>query len=305
MVTTEIDRLNEQFGCGQELIFREGPGGLTVAEIANVHATATIALHGGHVLAYQPTGRKPVLWLSRCSSFEPGKAIRGGIPVCWPWFGAHPQDSAKPSHGFARLRAWEVTRACSADDGATEIDLQLADSDVTRALWSYAFGLKLRVRIGPELRVELVAQNSDTSDVRCTAALHSYFSVGDIAEIAIHGLDGCDYIDTLPRPPAHCTQAGAVRFAGETDYVYQRTSADCIIDDPVLGRRIRIRKRGSRSTVVWNPWAAKAERMPDFGDDEYPGMVCVETANVREDAVTIAPGGEHVLATEISVEGDQ
>ena len=128
--------------------------------------------------------------------------------------------------------------------------------------------------------------------MRCTTALHSYLAVGNIAEIAVHGLVGCAYVDTVPQSPALCAQTGAVRFVAETDRVYEATVAACTIDDPVLNRRIHIRKQGNHSTVVWNPWVAKAKRMADFGDDEYPGRVCVETTNARE----------HVLATETESE---
>ena len=158
------------------------------------------------------------------------------------------------------------------------------------------------VRVGSALRVVLAMTNRDTIDMRCTAALHSYFAVGNIAEIAVRGLDGCAYVDTVPQSPALCTQTGAVRFTAETDRVYEATAAACTFDDPVLNRRIHIRKQGNHSTVVWNPWVAKAKRMADFGDDEYPGMVCVETTNAREDAVSLPHGGEHVLATETESE---
>ena len=294
-----LDELNASHGIPGQLKFEAGAGGLPVAAIENEHATASVCLLGGHVLSCQPRGGEPVVWLSKQSRFEAGSPIRGGIPVCWPWFAAHPEDATKPFHGFARLSLWSVLDAEGVEEGATCVRLRMGDNAETRALWPHAFSLEIAVTVGRELHVELTTRNLDPESVTCAAALHTYFHVGDIAQIAVHGLDGCRYREEAGGSGVQC---GPVTFSGEVDRLYQNTEATCTIEDPALGRRIRIAKEGSRSTVVWNPWAEKARRMPDFGDDEYPGMVCVETANARNDAITIAPHGAHTMKAVIATQ---
>jgi glucose-6-phosphate 1-epimerase len=298
-----LKELNAQFAVPDHLTFAPDQGGLAAAIIRNAHATATVALHGAHVLSFQPHGAQPVLWVSRNAVFQAGKAIRGGIPVCWPWFGKHPVDPAQPFHGFARILAWDVAGTRGLADGATEIELKLGDSVQTRAYWPEAFDARMRITVGRQLGVALRVRNAGRGPLSCTAALHTYFAVGAADAINVRGLEGCRYIDTVPQPHAEYVQSGPIRIAGETDRVYLDTTADCLIDDPVLKRRIRIAKEGSRSTVVWNPWIEKSKRMADFGPDEYRQMVYVETTNAESDARTIAPGAEHALVAIISVDG--
>lgn len=296
------DALNARFAIPGHLTFGPVQGGLVAAQVNNTHARATIALHGGHVMAFQPHGQAPVLWLSGKSRFEAGAPIRGGIPICWPWFGQHPSAAQAPFHGFARLHAWEVTRTGMGTEGDTEIDLSLPEPPGVRTHWPHAWTLRLRIRVGAALRVELDMHNAGPAAMTCTTALHSYFTVSDIATVRVLGLDGCRYLDTVQTPPTEHVQAGPITFSAETDRPYFDTEADCVIEDPGLSRRLRIAKSGSRSTVVWNPWIAKSIRMPDFGDDEYHGMVCVETVNTGSDARTLPPGATHCIATRISVE---
>ncbi len=289
----DVPLLNKRFGTAGRVAFREGPGGLPLAAIANKHGSAEISLYGGQVLSYRPAGHLPVLFVSRESAYTPGKPIRGGIPVCWPWFGPHPEDAALPLHGFARLLRWHLT---AVEYGAenTEIRLCLLDDDRTRAFWPHAFELTLRVVLDASLRIELTTHNTDTRPFVLTQALHTYFSVRQIMDIAIRGLEGAAYYDCLTRADG-IPQDGPIIIRGEVDRVYGGTASDCVISDPGLGRQILIGKRGSRSTVVWNPWIDKSKRMPDFGDDEYTRMVCIETANARDDAVTVEPGQKHTL----------
>lgn len=300
-MTDELRRLSSRFGMDGRVVFREGPGGLTVADVANAAGRAEVALLGAHVMSFAPAGHKDVLWMSRESVFEIGEPIRGGIPVCWPWFGGHPSDPDKPSHGFARRLPWEVSATESLGGERTRLTLRLRDTDKTRAMWAHAFELQLVLTVGAKLSVELVATNRSSTPFTVTGALHSYFSVSHIADVSVSGLEGTAYIDTVGGANARKVQEGAITFAAETDGVYLDTCAACVIRDPGWGRRIHVAKEGSRSTVVWNPWVAKAERMPDFGDDEYVGMLCVETANAMADAVTLAPGETHHLRATISV----
>lgn len=297
---TRIEALNQQFGRDGQVTFRQGPGELAVAELKAGTARAVVALQGAHVLEYVPAGAEPVLWLSEESWFERDKPIRGGIPVCWPWFGPHPTNENRPAHGFARIREWKVTHT-AADNSSAEITLTLTQDEATRLLWPHEFELRMRVLLAERLEVSLHVCNTGEQAFEYTGALHSYFSVGSVSDIQIFGLEGCEYIDKMDFS-ARKKQEGTIRFRGETDRVYVGTESDCLIIDPVFARRIRIAKQGSRSTVVWNPWKDKAARMPDFGDEEYPAMVCVETANAADDAVRIAPGGEHRLSAFFSVE---
>lgn len=297
--TPELQSLNERFAHVPGLAFKGGPGGLTVAEIANRHAQASIALQGGHVLAYQPSGQKPVLWVSRHSQYAAGTPIRGGIPVCWPWFGPHPVDAEKPAHGFARISSWSVLDAVAGD--ATRLRLGLTDIEATRSLWPHAFQLELTVTVGLHLEVELTIRNPGPAAFTCTGALHSYFALSDVAKASVDGLHGCVYLDKVAGYERR-EQVGPIAVTGETDRIYVDTITDCVIEDASWKRAVRVAKRGSRTTVVWNPWVDRARQLADFGDGEYREMVCVETANAGDDRITVQPLGTHRLAAILSVD---
>jgi D-hexose-6-phosphate mutarotase len=301
MHTPDLDALNQRFAIPGHLTFMEGPGGLVVAEIANTRAEAMIALQGAHVMTYQPRGQEPVLWLSGFAKFAPGKSIRGGVPVCWPWFGPHADDAKLPAHGFARTVMWEVLETRAEQDGSTDIRLGLVETEVTRAQWPQASSVQMLITVGSELKVELVTRNLSSSPLVLGEALHTYFNISDVGDMAIRGLEGCEYLDKVDSFMRK-TQHGAITIESEVDRVYLNTETDCVIEDRGLQRCIRIAKQGSRSTVVWNPWTEKAEKMGDFGPNGHRGMVCVETANAGENVVTIAPGAEHTMQVVIGVE---
>lgn len=235
-----------------------------------------------------------MIWLSHAARFAIGKSIRGGIPVCWPWFGPHGTDPSFPAHGFARTLPWQVVETRGLAEGATRLGLQLPQSDVTRQFWPDPSQLELRFTVGRTLEIELVTRNTGTMPITIGEALHTYFTVSDIRRIRIHGLEGCAYLDKVEQGRRR-RSSGPVTISAETDRVYLATTADCVIDDPGLERRIRISKGGSRSAVVWNPWGEKAARMGDMGEDGYLSMVCVESGNAADDVVTIEPGIEHRL----------
>lgn len=295
--------LNERHGRGESLSFAAGPGGLITATIRNAAAEASICLMGGHVMAYQPRGERPVLWMSPNAVFEVGKPIRGGIPVCWPWFGAHPARAELPSHGCVRTRMWSVAEARALSDESTMLRLTLADDAETRAAYPHAFELNLRVVVGRDLRVELETCNTGSGTLAYSAALHTYFAVSDISGIEVNGLDGARYIDTVGGASRRDVQHGPIRFAAETDAIFLDTEATCTIEDPAWGRRIAVAKTGSRSTVVWNPWTAKAARLKDLGEAHFAPFVCVETANCVEDVITVPSGSSRRLGMRVALAG--
>lgn len=299
-MSTDLAVLSERFAIPNQVAFKS-QGGLTVAVVGNSLATATIALQGAHVMTWAPRGHKPVVWLSPAAKLAPGKSIRGGVPVCWPWFGPHATEPKLPGHGYARTVPWEVIDTRALPDGATRLAFRLVESDATRAQWPHATPVELHVTVGDALECELVTRNDDPAPVVIGDALHTYFAVSDVRQVGIHGLGGLPYLDKVDGGQRK-QQAGPVTIAGEVDRIYLDSVADCLIDDPRWRRRIRISKRNSRSTVVWNPWIEKAEKMGDLGANGYLRMVCVESANAADDVVTIAPGGEHRLWVRYSVE---
>lgn len=301
MPIEEIEALNQQYGLDEYLIFKEGAGGLAFAEINNGSASAEIYLHGAHITSFIPHGQKPVLFLSSLSQYETGKAIRGGIPISWPWFADHPTDSSKPAHGFARISLWEVRGTHIISEAETRIVFGLVDNESTLKLWNYRFDLELSVIVGKELISQLTMTNSGNKDFTVTSAFHSYYLVGNVDKIAIYGLEGANYTDKVANF-SEKKQNGPIRIINETDRIYLDTANDCVIEDPVLKRKIRVHKSGSNSTVVWNPWIEKSHQMKDLGDQDYLNLVCVETTNAGKDIITISPGKQHNLEMKVAVE---
>lgn len=250
----DLSALKLRFELSGQVDFKETPDGLIIMEVANAHGHAAIALQGGHVMSWQPKSEaEPVIWLSRAAKFVPGKSIRGGVPVCWPWSGPHATDPKLPAHGFARTVPWEVTATRELDDGATEKTLTLVETGQTRARWPYRTKFSIAVTVGRRLKVALTTDNLGGEDVVIGEALHTYFQIGDIADIRITGLEGGDYLDKVGGGSVQRRQEGAVVFSAETDRIYLNTEAECVINDPRLKRRIHVAKSGSRSTVAWNP----------------------------------------------------
>ncbi|HEC17972.1 MAG TPA: D-hexose-6-phosphate mutarotase [Gammaproteobacteria bacterium] len=299
-MTDLLASLNADFGLEGHVHFQAGENGLHMARIDNDLATAEVYLHGGNITAFQPHGSDPLLWLSPLAQFQTDKAIRGGVPVIWPWFGPHSVDSHKPQHGFARTASWQVSHAGALADGSTQLQLDLRDTSATRTLWPHAFALELVFTVGTELRIELTSRNTGDQPFTAGAALHSYFAVGDVEQVVVEGLADCEYIDKLDADRRK-RQEGLVRIHAEVDRIYLKTENSCVIHDPLMARQIHIEKGGSRSTVVWNPWADKAEAMADFPDQGFRQMLCIETANAADDVRILAPGDAHTLSQRISL----
>lgn len=294
--------LNKRYAIANHVQFKEGEGGLIMAEVANAHSTARIALQGAHLMTWQPHGQEPVIWLSKFAKFAPGKSIRGGVPICWPWFGAHATESKFPGHGFARTVMWEVLETRELPENATFIRCGLIETDATRAQWPYPCSVQVEFTIGKTLRVELVTRNIGTHPFTLGEALHTYFHISDVGQMTIRGLENSEYMDKAGGASVLRKQLNGIKIESEVDRVYLNTTADCIIKDSGLKRAIRIAKQGSHSTVVWNPWTEKADKMGDFGPEGHRGMVCVESANALESVVNVAPGTSHHLAVLYSVE---
>lgn len=298
----DIEVLNRRFSTGAQLRFRQLADGIVVAEIDNPLATATISLHGGHVVSWQPKHQvEPVLWVSKSVKFIPGKAIRGGVPICWPWFGAHLTDAKLPGHGYARISPWEVVSVHFLDGGATEMTLSLPDNDSSRLHCANMARLSVRITVGDKLEVALTTSNIGGQEFVLTEGLHTYFQISDIARIRVLGLEGCEYVD-LVRENARQQQVGPVLFEGELGRIYGNTKATCVIEDVPFNRRIIVEKSGSLSTAVWNPWAEKAATMDDVSLGGWREMVCVESANALGNVVTVKAYETHTMTAIYSVE---
>lgn len=297
ILNNNSETLNPQFAIPGYLSFKDSAPGLPVAEISSPGATARVAVQGGQLLAWQPEGQAPVVWTSRAAVYQSGKGVRGGAPVCWPWFGGREGLGA---HGFVRTRMWQVRETRLDAGNQVVLRLGIADDATTRAIWDHAFDLELIVTVGSTLTMELVTRNTGSTPFSISEGFHTYFRVGDIGRTTIAGLDTCEYLDKVGNV-AGVKQRGAVSFSGETDRVYLNTTATCSIDDPVLRRSIRVAKGNSASTVVWNPWSEKEKTFADMAPGEYTEMLCLETVNAGPVEIIVAPGARHSLAASISV----
>ena len=296
-----FDQLCE-FEIENELQFVDIEHGFTYIEINNAKAHATISTYSGQVLSYRPKSQKDdLLFVSDKAYYESGKAIKGGIPVCWPWFGADPDDLGRPAHGFVRNRQWEVSGSESLADGSTKVVLGLADSEETRKIWPHPFKLYIEITVGDSLSVALVTHNNGDENVTISQALHTYFYVGDIGKVRVLGLDGVEYLDKVD-DFAEKTQSGPITINAEVDRIYKGVSGELVIEDESLGRKIRIASKGCSTAVVWNPWSEIAASMGDLNDDDYRKMICVETANAGPETVEVAAGSSYRLEAEYTIE---
>jgi glucose-6-phosphate 1-epimerase len=265
--------------------------GFKYIEIQNREADAKIALQGAHLFHYKAKDKASSLWLSKAAYFEEGKAIRGGIPVCFPWFGKNKDNPSLPQHGFARTQLWSVVLEEEKDDSTTQICLQLKPNADTFAQWDYLFDLTLDIIIGEALSIAMRVTNTDTKPFEISTALHTYFSVSDIGTVFIKGLDGRDYYNALDEK--HYIQKGDVFIEEEVDRVYSNPSESITLFDG--DTKIKLEQEGSNSLVVWNPWIEKSKQMSDMTEDGYRSMVCLETSNAREDSKVLKPNESHVL----------
>ncbi len=269
--------------------------GFEYLEVVNLSASAKIALQGGHIFDYTPTDKEPLLWLSEASNFKYGESIRGGIPICWPWFGMHTTDTTLPQHGFARTSLWTHTQTIEKKD-ATQITLKLQSSSKTKELFPYKFELTLIIDIGEKLQLQLITTNTDTKAFTITQALHTYFNISDTNHITIKGLKNKTYFDALD---AHYKkQVKDIKINKEVDRVFQDTEKEIVLQD--TNSKISISREGSSSVVIWNPWIDKCSRMSAMKEDSYKTFVCIESANALSDAREIESHTSHTLQTTIN-----
>lgn len=270
------------------------PNGLEYIEVTSELCYARILLQGAQIDSFIPKGQAPLLWVSSADDYQPGNGIRGGIPVCWPWFGQHP-NAGWPQHGFARNRQWRHLSSEVQDEVVT-LKFVLPRLEADRRFWPHNTRVELHCQFGQQLRVSLININLDDHPVTLTQALHSYFPIGDIHQLVARGFKGAHYIEFGDGPYAQTTDD--IHFVQETDRVYNGLGDEQQLQTP--HGVIVVKRAHSQSAVLWNPWIEKSQRLSRFNDDDYLQMVCLEAANVREDAVTLAPGERHELTTEIS-----
>jgi glucose-6-phosphate 1-epimerase len=292
----DLAQLNTEYGIANQIEFVSGKGDFPYIKVTTDQAEALISIYGGQVLSFQPKGANDdLLFVSENAYYTPGKAIKGGIPICWPWFGPDPEGQGRPNHGFVRNRLWQVIGTEAIGDSATRIVLGLSDTEDTRELWPHPFELRLEITVGSILNLALVSRNLGDRPYTLTQALHSYFTVGDITQTKVLGLDGTSYIDKVDENKVK-PQSGDVEVTAEVDRIYQAVPSELTIVDGALNRRLRINSSGNQTAVVWNPWVELSAKSGDLAADDYTRFICVETTNAADDVVTVPAQDEYRLA---------
>ncbi len=300
-----IEQLNADYGITNKVKFVAGEGGFPIIEVSNEYAEAAISVYAGHILSFKPVGQdEDVIFLSSKVNYQLGKAIRGGTPICWPWFGPDPEAKGRPNHGLVRNRIWQMREAISTPDGSTKITMGLVDTPETREIWEYSFDFAIAITVGTVLTVELITHNTGEQPFNITQALHTYFKIGDLNQVAVLGLNGREYIDKVDGGQQK-TQSGEVTFAGECDRIYLDVQPELVIDDPSLKRKIKVTATNSKTTIVWNPGAEVSAKMADLGDQDYEHFVCVETANAANEVIEVGGGEQYVITAQYALVGYQ
>jgi glucose-6-phosphate 1-epimerase len=292
------EELDRRFGISGVARICEGNGGLPRIQISSSCAEGEMYLHGAHVTSWKPAGNDEVVFLSTKSRWQEGHAIRGGIPICFPWFRAKADDPKAPAHGFARTTSWQIESIVEADPGVA-VSMSMESDEHTRRWWPAEFLLLYRVVFGSQLTLELVCRNTGKTELRFEEALHTYNRVGDVANVRLEGLDGKEFLDNTDSNKAK-VQHGDVKIASETDNAFLDTQNEVDLIDPELHRSIRLEKGSSLTTVVWNPWRESAARLTDLGEGEWKKFLCVEASNILAASVNLAPGKEHKISAVLS-----
>ena len=296
-----IEQLNSDYGIADKVKFVEGKGGFPIIEINNEHATAKISVYGGQILSFKPASQtEDVMFLSSQAYYQSGKAIKGGTPVCWPWFGPDPEAKGRASHGLARNRMWQVRDIVSAQDGSTKVTLGLVSTSETKEIWDYNFDFAIAFTVGKDLNIDLITKNTGSQSFDITQALHTYFKVGDINRVSVLGLADKDYIDKVDSGKQK-TQSDTITFSEECDRIYLDVPSKLTIEDKALNRQIVVTASNSKTAIVWNPWSDIAANMADLGNDDYQNFVCVETANAANEVITVPAGEQYQMSASYAV----
>jgi glucose-6-phosphate 1-epimerase len=297
-----IDELNERFGIKGTAQVAGGNGGLPKLNISGLLAEAEIYLHGAQVTAWRPAGEEEVIFLSRHSKWVDGRAIRGGIPVCFPWFRAKADDPNAPAHGFVRTKEWNLESVHAGGDGTVTVVCATRSDEGSRRWWPHEFRLAHRITVGKTLGMELTVSNSGSTAFRFEEALHTYFRVGDVEQVEVRGLEGVEFLDNVDGNRQK-VQSGGLRLTGPADNAFINSGSAVEFSDPGLGRTVRTAKGNSSTTIVWNPWRQGAAKLADLGDEEWKQMICVEAGNILGGAISLDPGEEHTMHAEIGLAG--
>lgn len=297
----DIDELDEKFSIEGEVGFAELESDLVFITVSNKYADVDICLYGAHITSFRPHNSMDLLWMSPDSSFEVGKPIRGGIPVCFPWFGPHKTDPEKPQHGFARLMYWDVAETATNAAGETIVRLQLCSSEETKAYWPHDFCAEMIVVVGKTLVATLKVTNTSEGPFDYTCALHSYFSLSAIESISIEGLKGTSYYNQLTGENG-VQEEEIVEISEPITRHYLNTETPVVIADSAFGRRIKVDKSGSKVTTVWNPGAETCAKIGDLPDDGFETFVCVEATNAFDYPVRLAAGESFETSAIIGLE---
>lgn len=297
----DIDELDDKFSIEGEVGFAELEGELAFITVSNKYADADICLYGAHITSFRPRNTMDLLWVSPDSFFEVGKPIRGGIPVCFPWFGPHKTDPTKPMHGFGRLMYWDVLETATQSNGETFIRLQLCSSAETKAYWPYDFCAEMSFTIGRTLRVTLKVTNTSPEDFSYTCALHTYYQLSAIENLHIEGLKNTSYFNQLTGEYG-IQEEEILQINEPMTRHYLNTESTVIVADPIFRRRIRVEKAGSKVTTVWNPGAETSASLADLPDDGWETFVCVEATNAFDYPIQLAPGESFETSAIIGLE---
>lgn len=319
----DVKELQERFSIPGVLAFEKAQGGLVAARVTAPAAEATIYMQGAHVTHWKPTGFAPAIFLSQRAEFAPGKPIRGGVPIVFPWFSERHDGKHGPQHGFARISEWDLAFAGMAGD-ELHLAFTLLPNELSRSLGFDHFKLGYRVAVGRKLTLELGVQNdsgnggargggpaaataaadqaADGAPLIFEEALHTYYEVANARQVSIDGLGGTTFIDKVDGFKRKVQPDGPLRFEGRTDRPYLNTTATCVLHDPAGGRKITVAKSGSNSTVVWNPWKEFTATMADMEPDAWLHMTAIETANVGDNTITLPAGQTHTMRADISIE---
>jgi glucose-6-phosphate 1-epimerase len=295
-----VAELDRQLGIPGVARVSEGNGGLARVQITGAFGEGEMYLHGAHVTSWKASGDDEVLFISTKSRWEEGQAIRGGIPICFPWFRGKSDNLHAPAHGFVRTKMWQLESIIENENGIS-LTMFTQSDEHTRKWWPGEFRLTHRATFGSELRLELVCMNTGTTPFRFEEALHTYNRIANIQDARLQGLDGVSYLDNTELNKVK-TQRGDVTIASPTDSAYRNTQNEVDLLDPNMKRRIRLRKEHSLSTVVWNPWSEGAAHLQDLGDGEWRQFLCVEASNILDAAINLAPGQEHSMTAILTVE---